>query len=81
MLRSRAAALRVVLDVAYKTTDPVLDAVAYGGNIEWAEKFPTEPDPGPGASLGRCPDGEDTQDNKADFGIGVPTPGASNDCG
>jgi len=59
------------------------DGVAYEGTM------PGIGEGGPGpydsssseASIGRCPDGHDSDDNALDFDVLTPTPGAPNDCG
>lgn len=60
-----------------------LDALAYGGDFapdEWAAgEGASAPDAtGDDQSLGRLPDGMDTDDNATDFVITTPTPGAEN---
>lgn len=59
----------------------LLDSLSYGGVITGVtESTSTHADSGAG-SLGRCPDGTDTDDGAADFGFHTtPTPGASNAC-
>jgi len=58
-----------------------LDALSYGGVIAGTTENASAPsDPGAG-SLGRCPDGHDTDDGSADFVVlATPTPGAVNAC-
>lgn len=58
----------------------LLDTVAYAGPVTGeGEGEPTAADPGEG-SLGRCPDGFDTDDNATDFVVQAATPGLPNDC-
>jgi hypothetical protein len=57
-----------------------MDLVGWGDH-DFGEYYETRPalDSGPGASLGRDPDGIDTDDNYADFApFAVPSPGAFN---
>lgn len=66
--------------------EETIDSLVYAGTIgscattvqEGANPAPSHPD---GASLGRAPDGVDTDDNGADFVVcPSPTPGAVNNC-
>ena len=58
----------------------VVDSLAYGGELPGlGEGMPAVEDPGEG-SLGRCPNGFDSQDNARDFTLGQPSPGAANVC-
>jgi hypothetical protein len=59
-----------------------LDSLSYGGALAGATEGVAAPsDPGAG-SIGRCPDGRDSDDNAADFVVSAtPTPGAPNACG
>jgi hypothetical protein len=59
----------------------IMDALAYGSylGIVGVEGTPSIEDPGEGNfSIGRNPDGVDTNNNIADFSLMVPTPGNSN---
>ncbi len=61
----------------------VLDAVTLGGFVEGlTEGAAGAPaDPGNAASIGRCANGDDTDDNAADFSANLePTPGTGNLC-
>ena len=61
----------------------VIDAVGYQthtGTDTFAGEGSPAPDQTPPASLGRCPDGADSQNNSVDFVLDVtPTPGTPND--
>ncbi|MDB4990454.1 MAG: uncharacterized protein JWN04_5632 [Myxococcaceae bacterium] len=60
--------------------DTLLDAVAYEGAVAGSgEGQPTLADEG-ASSLTRCPDGFDTNDNKLDFQLSTPSPGAPSVC-
>jgi hypothetical protein len=60
--------------------DMLIDAVAYEGPVTGAEQGAAAPaDEGDG-SLGRCPDGFDTDDGAGDFRTTAATPGAPNQC-
>ena len=63
-------------------TGRVLDAVHYMEAVPgFGEGDPApKDDTGEPASIGRCPDGFDSDDNGADFAPMTPTPGAANDC-
>ncbi|MEP7125648.1 MAG: lamin tail domain-containing protein [Byssovorax sp.] len=62
-----------------KHSGTVVDALGYGsfamGQFFKGEKFPAM---STAASLGRYPNGKDTDDNSVDFLAGAPTPGAAN---
>jgi hypothetical protein len=62
-----------------------VDGVCYGTSPDLVcEGGTSAPDASAGFSIARCPDGQDTDDNEADFAIdATPTPGAENDadCG
>ncbi|MBU1898413.1 lamin tail domain-containing protein, partial [Myxococcota bacterium] len=60
----------------------VLDAVAYEGTVaNFNEGFAlTDENDDSGQSINRCPNGEDTDDNAADFHTGAASPGAANSC-
>jgi hypothetical protein len=61
--------------------DVSLDALSYGGVIEGVTETASAPADGGAGSLGRCPDGRDTDDGSLDFALhGAPTPGAPNAC-
>jgi hypothetical protein len=64
--------------------DAPVDGVSYGGPLagtgEGASSAPDDPNDDAGTSIGRCPNGTDTNDNAADFVIGAATPGAANTC-
>ena len=64
-------------------TGRVLDALHYEEAIpDTGEGSPAPEDAtGSPTSIGRCPDGFDSDDNGADFATMTPTPGAANDCG
>ena len=59
----------------------ILDAMSYGGVVPGVTETASAPvDPGAG-SLGRCPDGADTNDGSVDFLLSATmTPGAANIC-
>ena len=62
--------------------DNIIDAVSYGGVVSSANEggTATVTDPGAG-SIGRCPNGADTNDNAADFALNTTlSPGAPNPC-
>ena len=63
-------------------TGRVLDALHYEEAIpDTGEGTPAPEDAtGSPTSIGRCPDGFDSDDNGADFAPMTPTPGAANDC-
>ena len=63
-------------------TGRVLDGLHYEEPVpDTGEGQPApEDDTGAPASIGRCPDGFDSDDNGADFATMTPTPGAANDC-
>jgi hypothetical protein len=59
--------------------DGVIDAMSYGGDIVGSSEGTSAPDESGGTSLGRCPDGSDSDDNASDFVLlDTPTPGAPN---
>jgi Lamin Tail Domain/Collagen triple helix repeat (20 copies) len=65
------------------TTGTILDSVGYGDTTNaFVEAHPATAPPttaAPGSSSGRVPDGDDTNDNAADFSVGAtPSPGAAN---
>ena len=64
-------------------TGRVLDGVHYEEAVPGSgEGGPApEDDTGAPASIGRCPDAFDSDDNGADFAAMMPTPGATNACG
>ena len=67
-------------DGFYDLTDDILDSVCYGSDPDLVCEGMNAPDVPSGTSLARCPDGEDTDDNSADFVADLdPTPGAEND--
>lgn len=60
-----------------------VDGVAYGGAVDGAgegEVGPGDQNDDAGSSIGRCPNGADSDDNAADFRIGAASPGAPNSC-
>lgn len=63
-------------------TPQVLDAVSYVGTLagmsEGTGTSAEDTNDSPGVSIGRFPDGQDTQDNIADFHFMCSTPGAAN---
>ena len=59
----------------------VLDALTYGGVIASTTETASAPADVGAGSLGRCPDGHDTDDGSLDFeSLEAPTPGAANAC-
>jgi hypothetical protein len=60
-----------------------LDGMSYDGFLFGVTESsqPLDGDAGADISLGRCPNGADTDDNGVDFGTGAPSPGAPNTCG
>ena len=76
-LQNDADGLRLVDQNAEVT----LDGISYGTDINGVTEGRFAPnDNGFAASLGRCPNGLDTEDNARDFAFGAPTPGAVNTC-
>jgi hypothetical protein len=63
-------------------SETVLDSLSYGGPVPGVTELETAPtDTGQG-SIGRCPNGSDSDDNATDFAFTeVATPGAENHCG
>ena len=63
-------------------TGRVLDGLHYEEAIPDAGEGGPAPEDATGSptSIGRCPDGFDSDDNGADFAAATPTPGAANDC-
>lgn len=63
-------------------TQLVIDVVSYGGSlggfVEGSGTVAEDTNDSPGVSIGRFPDGQDTQDNNADFHLMCSTPGAAN---
>lgn len=73
----------VVLIYVSGNDTSIVDAVGYG-NFTGADSFfvgegSSAPDVPPGQSIGRYPDGQDTNDNSADFFKCNPTPGVPNE--
>ena len=68
--------------VVEAATGRVLDALHYEEAIpDIGEGRPAPEDAGDSpASIGRCPDGFDSDDNGADFAAMAPSPGAPNAC-
>jgi hypothetical protein len=68
--------------IVIKGTGLVIDGLAYEGVVDGTgEGDPAPGDPDDNASIGRCPNGSDTDDNATDFSVGSPaTPGADNVC-
>lgn len=64
--------------VRLATGQSVLDLVGYGPLTDPDMKEGDPADVGTGLSLSRRPDGKDTDDNRSDFVLAVPTPGAPN---
>lgn len=77
-LRNGPDAIRIV----EKDTERVVDSVHYGGPVPGAgEGRPAGKDPGAASmSIGRCPNGSDSDDNSLDFTSMDSTPGAANTC-
>jgi hypothetical protein len=70
------------VEVLFRMRD-VVDAVIYEGTLAGegeGEGAPGDPQDGLAQSIGRCPDGVDTDDNAADFRVMVSTPGLDNRC-
>jgi hypothetical protein len=64
-----------------QNAETTLDAMSYGASINGLTEGRFAPlDNGFAGSLGRCPNGVDSQDNARDFVFGTPTPGVANDC-
>jgi len=61
----------------------LVDSVHWDGPVEGYGEGDPAPgdDPNTDVSIGRCPDGADTDDNALDFYLNTPTPGADNACG
>jgi hypothetical protein len=75
-----------VIRIVDTTTSAVIDAVGYAGTLpgfgEGTADTLFDIDSIQEASLSRCPNGTDTDDNDADFGLyKITTPGADNVCG
>jgi len=68
----------VLVDV----NDNVVDVLSYGGTlpgyVEGTGTTATDTNDQDGISLNRWPDGNDTNDNNADFVVGCPSPGTAN---
>ncbi len=65
--------------------DAPVDGIAYGGPMpgtgEGASSAPDDPNDAAGLTIGRCPNGVDTDDNAADVALtSAGTPGAANAC-
>lgn len=62
--------------------DEILDVLSYGGTlpgyVEGTGTTATDTNDQDGISLNRWPDGNDTNDNNADFVVGCPSPGTAN---
>lgn len=70
------------VEVLFRMRD-VVDAVIYEGTLAGegeGDGAPGDPQDGLVQSIGRCPDGVDTNDNGADFRVMVSTPGLANRC-
>ena len=61
-------------------TEKVMDAVQYEGRANGAGEGASAPSDTDVKSIGRCPNGSDTNDNGADFVTMAPTPGKTNTC-
>ncbi len=72
----------IALVLTENPTPLVIDAVSYGGSLaDYVEGTGTsaeDTNDSPGVSIGRFPDGQDTQDNNADFHLMCSTPGTAN---
>ena len=62
------------------STEKVMDAVQYEGRASGAGEGASAPSDTDVKSIGRCPNGSDTNDNGADFVTMTPTPGKTNTC-
>ena len=62
------------------STEKVMDAVQYEGRASGAGEGASAPSDTDVKSIGRCPNGSDTNDNGADFVTMAPTPGKTNTC-
>lgn len=62
------------------STKKVMDAVQYEGSANGAGEGAPAPSDTEDKSIGRCPNGSDTNDNGADFVTMPPTPGKTNTC-
>lgn len=62
------------------STEKVMDAVQYEGRANGAGEGASAPSDTDVKSIGRCPNGSDTNDNGADFVTMTPTPGKTNTC-
>ena len=62
------------------STEKVMDAVQYEGRANGAGEGASAPSDTEDKSIGRCPNGSDTNDNGADFVTMAPTPGKTNTC-
>lgn len=63
--------------------DKVMDAVQYEGTptgLGEGSSAPTDPSTAADKSVGRCPNGSDSNDNGADFRVMTATPGKTNTC-
>ena len=61
-------------------TGVIIDALSYKGTFgqPWEEGIPSVGETSPEYSIGRIPDGLDTNDNSVDFILMIPTPGYQN---
>ena len=68
--------------VLINTNDQIVDMVSYGGSLfgytEGTGTSQIDTNDQDGISLNRWPDGNDTNDNDADFVVGCPSPGTTN---
>ena len=62
------------------STEKVMDAVQYEGRANGAGEGASAPSDTDVKSIGRCPNGSDTNDNGDDFVTMAPTPGKTNTC-
>lgn len=72
----------IALVLTENPTPLVIDVVSYGGTlagyVEGSGTSAEDTNDSPGVSIGRFPDGQDTQDNNADFHLMCSSPGAAN---
>jgi len=82
-LQNSDEAVRIVETSDGVTIDAIIDAVSYEGVVDGASEgdAPAPTDAADAGSLGRCPDGADSDNNAEDFVLSqTPTPGEANAC-
>ena len=69
-----------VVRIVKISTKKVMDAVQYEGRANGAGEGASAPSDTDVKSIGRCPNGSDTNDNGADFVLMTPSAGKTNTC-